>query len=142
MKVSNKYKLTIILSTVLLIASLTQDAYYLDDGQDSIGSFGLIAFLMGWVMYCDIRIIPWLANPLLLFSYYLIMKKKIKKAKLIGSIALLCGLSFLFYDKMPLNEAGFQGEITGYGIGYLLWLSSLIVNLIGIMVVDYFYSEN
>lgn len=44
-------------------------------------------------------------------------------------LAILFILSFLLYRTVLMNEAGHFGSITGYGLGYWLWLSSAITTL-------------
>ena len=46
-------------------------------------------------------------------------------------ITTIISVSFLFFKEIMINEAGHFGEITGYKLGYWLWISSMIIMLIG-----------
>ena len=71
--------LTITLSSLLLLASLTQNCYYLGEREESIGSLGLIAYLFGWMDLFGAGI-SWLANPFLFISWVTLIAGKIKKS--------------------------------------------------------------
>lgn len=136
-------KIFIAISLIFFIISLTQNTYFVGENRtDSVGSNGLIALLFGWMFMFDLKVIPWLANPLLLISFISVLKNRIKRAKIFGLIALLCGLSFLLIDNIIANEGGTKKAITGYDIGYFLWITSLSINFLGIMISDYLYSDS
>lgn len=93
---------------------------------ERIGSFlsGFFGIFIGGAC------LTWLANPLLIVSWITFKKKK-KISFLLSSIALLIGLSFLMFDEIIINEGGYYGQITGYRLGYWLWICSMITILIG-----------
>lgn len=122
-------------SLLLLLFSLTGHAYYVEGTGDSVGSFGLVAFLLGWVNMLEAGI-AWLANPILLLSWILLFNRRIKASLVLGIVALLFSLSFLLFDEVVANEGGGKREIVGYGRGYWLWVSSCVVNLLGSLVVN------
>ena len=131
--------LTITISGFLLLLSLNNDAYYIKNRQDSLGSFGLIAFLLGWMNLFGAGIC-WLANPFLMFSWIFQMSGSKKNSFVLAILALFFSLLFLLFGNILVNEAGQHSEITNYGTGYWLWLGSCGINLIGTLTV-YFWSK-
>ena len=119
------------LTILLFIFSLVFNGYYINDGEDSVGSLGLIALLFGFFGMN----ISWLANPCLILSLIHLKRENLQKAFIFSLLSVVFGLSFLFYDEIIANEGGTKSEITGYGLGYWLWLSSLIVNFIGMVII-------
>lgn len=130
-KKSPIFVLTLSISVVFLGISLSQDAYYTGDHRDSLGSSSLVAFLLGWMNIAGPGI-SWLANPALIISYVHHSRGKLKPALYYSLAALLLSLTFLLFREIIVSEAGHTGEITGYGLGYWLWLSSISTNVIGI----------
>lgn len=123
--------LVVFISLVLLILSLTQNAFYVTDMKESVGSFGLIAFLLGWLDIFEAGI-SWLANPLLIISWIVLIFGRSKFSLIISLLAVIFSLSFLFFKDIILNEGTLDhGEIIAYGNGYWLWLSSCVINFLG-----------
>ena len=111
------------------LSSLTMECY-LVNGEASIGSFGVIAFLLGWLNFNLIGLI-WLANPLFIISLRLFFcAKKQNLALALTGIALILALSFMQIQEIIKTEAGHKGEIDGYQPGYWLWLTSISLLLI------------
>jgi hypothetical protein len=111
---------------LVYISSLTMECY-LVEGVASVGSFGLIAFLLGWLNFNQIWLI-WLANPLFILSLTLFLSsKKQKLALVLSSIASILALSFTQVDKIIKNEGGYNGQITEYLLGYWLWATAIIL---------------
>lgn len=131
--------LTITISGFLLLLSLNNNAYYIKNMQDSLGSFGLVAFLLGWMNLFGAGIC-WLANPFLIFSWIFQMSGSKKNSFILAILALFFSLLFLLFGNVLVNEAGQHSEITSYGIGYWLWLGSCGINFIGTLAV-YFWSK-
>lgn len=121
---------TISISGILLMFSLTQNAYYIEGMKDSVGSFGLIAFLLGWMDLGGAGI-SWLANPLLFLSWILMITKRYNLAILFGCLAVLFSLSFLCFENIIANEGGEESPIIAYDNGYWFWICSSISNFIG-----------
>ncbi|MBD3584047.1 hypothetical protein [Flavobacterium selenitireducens] len=114
----------IILSILIFLISLVQECY-LANGSKTIGSLGLMAFLIGWMNASD-SFIVWFANPLYLLSViFLIINKNI--AKYLGGLSLLLSLSFLILDEVLINEGGNIAKIQKYLIGYWLWVLSMFL---------------
>lgn len=131
--------ISISLSCLLFLSSLTQNAYYINSEQKSVASY--FALLLG-IFALKGAGIAWLANPCLCMSFIHLKRTNLKKAKIFSVISVLFGLSFMLFDKVIANEAGGKAEITAYDLGYWLWLSSLIINLIGILVTDIFVKKD
>lgn len=119
MKIKNK-NLLYYASVVLYIISLTQNAYILNQEQEQ---YGYLVLIFGFYAVFDSGI-SWLANILIIFSWLF----RHKKTSLYFSLsALILGLSFLLIDKVVMGTNNIYGNITGYGIGYYLWVSSFLV---------------
>lgn len=118
---------------IIFLSSLTMECY-LVNGDSSIGSFGLIALLLGWLNFDLIGLI-WLANPLFLLSLSLFfINKKTKLALITSLISSILAISFTQIDKIIKDEGGFSGEITDYLLGYWLWATSIFLLLIILML--------
>lgn len=85
--------------------------------------YGGILFLSGGAH------IVWIANPLLIISWFL-YKKKIMPFLVIISLGF--GIYFLNFEfiYIGLNNPQYE-KITSYGIGYYLWISSIIIMICG-----------
>ena len=127
-KIYQSLLISVSLTLILFISSLFFTVHYIDNCDESIGGLGLMALLLG-VFGMNVS---WLANPCLVMSLIHLRRENVKKAFIFSLLSVVFGLSFLFYDEIIANEGGTKVEITGYGLGYWLWLSSLIVNCIGI----------
>ncbi|SFU45850.1 hypothetical protein SAMN05216480_10472 [Pustulibacterium marinum] len=111
---------------LIYLSSLAMECY-LVDGVSSVGSFGLIALLLGWMNF-DIIGLIWFANPLFLYSLFLFLFSKNSKLALILSlISSILALSFTQVEKIIKNEGGFTGQITEYLSGYWLWTTAIIL---------------
>jgi hypothetical protein len=118
---------------LIYLSSLTMECY-LVDGVASVGSFGLIAFLLGWMSFDLIGLI-WLANPLFLLSLFLFMfSKKLKLALILSLISSILALSFTQVDEIIKNEGGFTGQITEYLPGYWIWTTAIILMSIALIL--------
>ena len=131
-----------VITVVIFIISLTQKTYFVEGIDESDGMNGFLALILGWYYMFDLRVIPWLANPLLLLSIIFVSTEKIKKAKLVGMTAFVFSLSFLLFDKILVDEGGFEKKIIGYGSGYWLWVFSMLFNIVGIFISEYLNSDN
>ena len=124
------------LSIVLFLASLTQKCYCTTlSCADStmVLISGTVGFLFGGAA------LTWLANPLLVASWF--STKKPLLSLLFSSGALILSISFLFFNNIIVDEAGNYGQIISYRLGYWLWLSSNLVMFIG-NVFGYFRYRN
>lgn len=81
--------------------------------------------LMGWAGVPE-GIFAWLANPLLLLSWVLAYAGRPRPALISALCAILAAASFLLVRSVPTNESGTVVQVTGYGLGYWLWLLSIL----------------
>lgn len=128
----------LILSVLLYLVSLSQDAFYIDRPDDHAAwSPGLVLLLTGWLAVFDGQI-AWLANPCLLFAWVFVMIRPLRWTALVCALASTAfALSFLLYRDILANEAGHRADITGYAIGYGLWVASCVVMVVaGIIAVQ------
>ena len=126
----NARTLVLIGSVLVFLASLTQDAYYLaGDNPDAWAtSWGVL--LVGW-MGIFYGVFAWLANPLLLLSWILCLRGELRAALIISAAAVLFALSFLLHSTIVASEAPTYRAVTGYGVGYWLWLASMLIMAAG-----------
>ncbi|NQY05389.1 MAG: hypothetical protein HRT68_04065 [Flavobacteriaceae bacterium] len=111
---------------VCYLLSATMECY-LVDGQATIGSFGFVALLLGWMNF-DLLTLIWLANPFFLAGLlFFFIGKNLKFSLVISFLASILAFSFLFVDEVLKNEAGGRGKIDSYLLGYWLWLSSHVL---------------
>tara|TARA_R110000822_G_scaffold210836_2_gene346503 strand:+ start:998 stop:1438 length:441 start_codon:yes stop_codon:yes gene_type:complete len=128
----NKFqKLFLSLSIGVYLISLTQKSYCTFGSTCEYFS-GLLNVIFGWfgVFMLHIPAFPWLANPLLLVSWFL-FKKKSKTSFTLSGIAFILMLSFLFVDEIIVNEGSTTSIVNFYGLGYWFWVFSSFIMLIG-----------
>ena len=88
------------------------------------GPLGLLLSITNWT---------WLANPTLFAAWITqVLGARILSAALSWA-AFVIAISFLFQRDIMTNEAGILFPITGYKIGYWIWLSSIAVCCFGSM---------
>lgn len=129
-KFKRQKKALLIISFVLFALSLTQQAYCTSETCAN----SLVVFIIGWagVVFGGAGL-TWLANPLMVLSWYLTLKDS-KHSFKISLVATLICLSFLFFAEVLSDEEGHYRQITSYEPGYWLWLSSSAVMLAGNMI--------
>jgi hypothetical protein len=88
------------------------------------GPLGVLASITNWT---------WFANPTLFVAWatQALGAKKLSAAFSVAAFAI--AISFLFQREIMTNEAGILLSITGYRIGYWIWLSSIAVCCFGSM---------
>jgi hypothetical protein len=132
-------RLLLAISLVLFIVSLTQECYTVN-GSPSVGSFGLIAFMLGWMNY-SLSGLCWLANPFFILAC--IFRKKDKPALIFAVLAVILAASFLLVNDVVINEAGQTGKVDGHLPGYWFWLASHFLLLITIALrYRFMYTDN
>ena len=120
-------KIILFLSIGLFIFSLTQKCFCTNvscgDSSAALfsGTFGFFSSPAGFT---------WLANPAVLFSW-IYLNKKTRQSLIASIIAVALCISFLFFKRIMVDEAGNYGQIISYKSGYWLWMSSMVVMLIG-----------
>ena len=124
-------KLFLFLSIVLYLISLTQKSFCTNSNVCRYFS-GFLDLIFGWlgVFILHIPTFPWLANPLLLVSWFL-FKKKSKTSFILSGIAFILMLSFLFVDEIIVNEGSTTSIVNFYGLGYWFWVFSSFIMLVG-----------
>lgn len=125
--------ITIVLSVVLFSISLILPPFYIKSDNSSPWPAGFWCLIFGWYNL-DGSGISWLANPLLILSWFYLFSKT-KVALWLGLVALLFSSSFLFANEVIINEGGGMGKIERLGAGYFLWLASTVVFSIGTIAV-------
>jgi len=118
----------LLLSMILYTCSLTQDCYYVDLFDPRAWSLGWGLLLFGW-LGVPFGYIMWLANPLLFSSWYYYLFKKYDKSLIMSGIAFILMVSFLFCKEVVVGDSPMFARITGYGIGYLLWVLSSVFTI-------------
>lgn len=120
----------LIASIALFVISLTQKCYC----TTTQCSDSIMAFLLGWLAaFSGGAAISWLANPLLIVSWF-VLKRNLKIAMFLSMFAFLISLSFLLFDSVTDNESGGSHPIISHRLGYWLWIASTSCMLIGTFV--------
>lgn len=94
-----------------------------------VGFFGLLVGVIGIFELEPFLGLPWIAN----FLYFgnLFFKKGTTKLKIgISITSIIFGLFAIGIREVPVHEGGLNNNVI-VGIGFLIWISSFIVLLIG-----------
>jgi uncharacterized membrane protein YozB (DUF420 family) len=128
----HKYRIA---SIAVFILSLTLDCCNYGGGY-TLSSFFCFAFgPLGLLLVSEsLGHICWIANPLLIISWFKI--KKEHTAFVLSSISFLIALSFLFIRSFCDPETGVK-HVTSMKAGYWLWLLSHMLMLISSIKVYY-----
>lgn len=112
-------------SIVLYAACLLLDNFCVDNKcGDSLGLLTLIFGAFGTLTGHPANL-TWLANPLLFLSWIFIANAWRVPAIAASAAALLVGASFMLAKTVIINESGYPSHVTGYALGYWLWLASM-----------------
>ena len=110
--------------------SLFVPCYYTGGYENNVPTlaptYGIEALLLGWVELPEFGYSAWLANPLALIAWTLLLAPTRAPSMIAAIMALAVSLSFLSYDTVLVNEAGHAAEVMRYGTGYWLWILSFI----------------
>jgi len=122
------------LSAVVYLASLTCPQAFCVSGNCTAWP-GYGALLFGWltVGQCWANS-TWLANPLLLLAWILIVLGRRIPAAVSAVAALAVSASFLAADKVIVNDGGFELMMTGVRLAYWLWLVSMAIALVAALL--------
>ena len=109
----------------MYVASLSQYAFCVGGNCSgwpgwSILIFGILA-LPG-----SLANATWLANPILFASWIVIWQREKRLSVVLSSVALMFAAAFLLMGTVVTNEGGVPSPITGFKIGYWLWLGSMV----------------
>ncbi len=119
----------------LFVFSLTQKTYCINNDCGEFWS-GLSLLFTGWMgIFFGGAGFCWLANPLIILSWFL-LRKNTGVAILLSGIATVCTLTFLSFDSIIADEGGGYKNITGYGLGYWLWMLSSLMTFIGNIIIE------
>lgn len=117
-------KLSAMLSIALYVYAMTQNSVELNGVKEHGWSESYAILMFGWFATFTFHF-SWWANPVLFFAWFFAFKGKIKSALQYGCTAVALMSLFLLYEEMPAMVNGWgNATITGYGIGYWLWLLS------------------
>lgn len=124
----------IVLSLALLLASLTQPAFYIDWEEDPAAwADSWLLFFFGWTFPLGGALVPflfWCANPIYIFSIIQTLKGD-KLGFYLSALATLIALAFSQMDTILASESGRESPIKSLELGYKLWLASFVVMTIG-----------
>jgi hypothetical protein len=124
-------RLTILLASVaVFLVCLTQDGFTIEGANPRAWASSFYLFLLGWLGLLS-GTIAWFANPLLIAAWILFARRRYWIALALGVAALFCALSFLNVDTVAVSEAPTFAKVTGYRLGYWLWVASMIVITLG-----------
>lgn len=73
--------------------------------------------------------VSWAANPLIILSWVLLTYKRRIASFCTSSLALVLALPFLTAKSIP-DGNGFSHLIAAYGIGYWLWIFSMLIAIL------------
>lgn len=123
-------KILAFISIGLFAVALTQNGYYIDRPNRNAWAPAWGELAVGWISVFS-GTVAWLGNPLLFASWVALFNKALRAAGLFAAVALGFMLSFLLNRTIIDSEAPSYARITGYGLGYWLWLSSAATVVIG-----------
>jgi len=121
----------ITLSLAAFGLSLAFPAIVVDPPEDSY--WGGICLLIGWVSVLEFWPM-WLANPLLLLCLIFLGCKKYRVALVLGLAAIAFALCTLSITQMLRDEGGTMNKVTGFGVGFYLWLLSIVIPTVGSLI--------
>jgi hypothetical protein len=127
-------RVVLLVALVVYAACLPFDAFCVDGKCSDWPGWSILAF--GWVYTgsTDANTV-WLANPLLLLAWILVLLNKRMAAILFSLGALGLAFTFLAHESVITNEAGLAGAITGVKGGYWLWIASMVVTLVAALLI-------
>ncbi len=127
---STKYQIAgILLAGTLFTISLVFNTLIPAKGDPS--------FLVGFVcLLFGFSYLAWYANPLILLSVILIALRS-RWAVATSALALALAFSALSIETVPYNEGGDDAEVVGYGLGFFLWLASMLTLLLSALWVGF-----
>lgn len=128
--------LAITISQILFVISLSQTGLSYQDynGNGIYPSYEL--FLSGAVSFIGgglFESMIWMANPFYFVGLVYFYKSKQDSLKF-SFISLIISTSFILWKEILVSESGRTAKITTLGIGYWLWVSSILVLTISIFI--------
>lgn len=135
LKISSSKIYLITVSFIVYIISLTQDALSANFSENKT-LLGIEALFAGGLVILGgglLEWLIWLANPLYFLSILFLFKSD-KRAKICSLLATILALSFMTWNEILVSESGHTEKINALGLGYWLWVLSLIILTIGIFL--------
>jgi hypothetical protein len=129
-KLLSQHSVVLWVSIALFVLCLVNDGYYIDgpDPRAWAPASGLLLF--GWIGLFS-GTIAWLANPALATAWVLFHFRRYRGSAIWALVATALIISFLFAKTVVSSESPTYSKVTGYGLGYWLWLGSALVLLVG-----------
>jgi hypothetical protein len=123
-------RIALVASFFLFVVCLFNNGYHIEGPHSGSGLPGWSLLLIGWVGVFS-QSPAWLANPALLVAWILLLKRQPAISLIAALMAIALAMTFLFQKTVVSSEAPTFSRITGYGVGYWLWLSSAAVQMLG-----------
>ena len=96
----------------------------------TIGAGDDDGFLLGGVcLLFGMLYLPWYANPFIFLSAHFLQANRPRWAVAFSAIATALAMSTLQIKEILINEGGATGPVTGYGIGFYLWIGCCVTLL-------------
>lgn len=121
-------KILVPASLAIWVASLPLVA--IETGATSVRG---ISLLIGGAFGPIVGEFAWYANPAYFLALRWMSTNKPSQSQLAAILAMALASVPLFSDRIYLNE-GFQAPITGFGVGYVLWLGAVVIGSAGVLV--------
>jgi hypothetical protein len=115
----------LLLSIALYIACLSCSEAFCVSGRCSDWPTWSI-LLLGWLPVGSLAHATWWANPLLFIAWFLIFVRVRSLASVFAAATLALAASFMLAKTVMTNEGGVPNPVTGYRMGYWLWLASMV----------------
>ena len=129
-------------SRALLFASIlvygicqAQPGFYAGSEEPVFGP-GIGLLLIGWFAIGSGAGFSWLANPVLFLVWSFAWSGKRTVALVAAVVALLLMLSFPMVGWVITSAVGTLHEVTGYGLGYWLWVVSAVLALLSAIAIE------
>jgi hypothetical protein len=120
-------KIGLFISGILFGISLFCPAFRLQEGNSG--------FLLGFVcLFFGFEHLPWYANLFYLGGLVALTLKRMFFTGFLAAVAIAVASTTLRIKEMPRNEAGNMTAVIGYGLGFYLWVASMLVLLIAAVV--------
>ncbi|HXS42665.1 MAG TPA: hypothetical protein VN766_20885, partial [Stellaceae bacterium] len=118
----------------LFLLSLFLVGFYVGDRSEAYFGFGILDF--GWlgIFYWWPANLVWLANPLLIGAWLVMLRKESRSSIVLAILALAIGSAFLLCKSVEIDESGSLHPISGYGAGYWIWSLSMAGTALGSFV--------
>ena len=117
----DNYKLAIYVSLVFYILCLCFPAFYVSETREP--NYALTMLAIGWLGPLDGHF-SWYAN--IFYMLALIFFKREGSVPLL-ILSIMLAFSFLLKSKILRDEGGGTSDITAYGVGYFLWIASIVM---------------